>query len=135
VGDGSLVPPMVYVEDLVEAILLAAKGDVFDGSIFHIVDSTKISRNELAKEYVRVLVPGGTITRVPMAVFYGLALMVQLMFKVLGRPAPLTTYKLRSAFAPLSFDGSAAEKRLGWKPTVGLRAGLQETLQSFIRSN
>ena len=135
VGDGSLVPPMVHVEDLVDAILLAAKSDAFDGSIFHIVDSTKISRNELAKEYLRVLVPGGTITRVPMAVFYGLALMVQLMFKVLGRPAPLTTYKLRSAFAPLSFDGSAAEKRLGWKPTVGLHAGLQETLQSFIRSN
>jgi nucleoside-diphosphate-sugar epimerase len=131
VGNGSMAPPMVYVEDLVDAIKLAAASDALDGSIFHIVDSEEVTRNELAREYLNHLMPGGKMMRVPITMFYGLALLVQILFKFLGRPAPLSTYKLRSAFAPLSFDSTAAEKRLGWKPKVGVRAGLRETLKSL----
>ena len=38
VGDGSLPLSMVYIEDLVDALLLAAERDV-SGSTFHIVDT------------------------------------------------------------------------------------------------
>lgn len=131
VGDGSLAPPMVYVEDLVDAIVLAGKSSTMDGSIVHIADSERMTRIELAQHYRDRLMPGGKIIHVPLSLFYGLALMVQVLFKILGRPAPLSTYKLRSAFAPLSFDCSAAEQKLGWKPAVGIQAGLQETLKSF----
>ena len=127
-GDGSRVPPLVYLDDVVDAIVRAEKSDSFDGSTFHIVDSNGLSQNEIAKQYLGTVLSEGRISHLPVALFYGLALLVEVLSKVLKRPAPLSIYKLRSLLAPLSFDCSAAEKRLGWRPTVGIRAGLQETL-------
>jgi predicted dehydrogenase/nucleoside-diphosphate-sugar epimerase len=127
-GKGSRVPPLVYVDDVVDAIVRAEKSDSFDGSTFHIVDSNGLSQNEIVDEYLGAVLSKGRISHLPVALFYGLAFLVEVLSKALKRPAPLSIYKLRSLLAPLSFDCSAAEKHLGWRPTVGVRAGLQETL-------
>lgn len=129
-GSGSLVPALVYVEDLVDSIQLAARSTAFDGSVFHIVDPTALTRNEFAKEYIHEILPGGKITHVPLAVMYCMAIGIELLMKMLGRPAPLSRYKLRSALAPFAYDCTAAEQRLGWRPSVGIRAGLAEILKS-----
>ena len=40
-GDGTRELPLVYVEDVIDAIVLAAETSKFDGRIFHIVDRTQ----------------------------------------------------------------------------------------------
>jgi nucleoside-diphosphate-sugar epimerase len=130
-GSGSLMPGLIYVEDLVDSIQLAAKSNAFDGSIFHIVDPSTLTRDEFARLYVKELLPGGKITHVPMMVMYGMAIGIELLMKVLRKPAPLSRYKLRSALAPFAYDCTAAEQKLGWKPTIGVRAGLAEIFNSM----
>jgi predicted dehydrogenase/nucleoside-diphosphate-sugar epimerase len=130
-GNGSRIPPLVYVDDVVDAIVRAEQNGSFDGSTFHIVDSNGLSQNEIAKQYLSTVLSRGRISHLPVALFYGLAFLVEVLSKVLKRPAPLSIYKLRSLLAPLSFDCSAAEQRLGWRPMVGVRAGLQTTLAAL----
>jgi predicted dehydrogenase/nucleoside-diphosphate-sugar epimerase len=133
-GNGRFVLPYIYVEDLVDAILLAARSDAFDGSVFQLVDPAAVTQNELASAYIQASGLPLRITHVPLAVVYGLALGLELLGKLLGRPVPLSVYRVKSALAPLAFDCSAAERRLGWTPRIGVRAGLKATLEATAQT-
>ena len=127
-GSGQLKLPLIYVEDLVDAILLAAQRDLFDGSVFHLVDPTEVTQNGLAQKYAGSTQANLKITHVPLTIVYGIAFALETMGRLLGRRAPLSVYRVQSALAPLSFDCSAARDRLGWKPNTGVLPGLEKAI-------
>ena len=127
-GNGKLKLPLIYVEDLVDAILLAAESNAFDGSVFHLVDHVEVTQNELVKEYIRATEQNVKVTHLPLASVYGIAFGMEVLGWLLGRRAPLSVYRVRSALAPLSFDCSAARERLGWEPQTGVLTGLEKSL-------
>jgi len=130
-GDGNLKLPLIYVEDLVTGILLAARSNTFDGSVLHLVDPTELTQNDLVQKYIRAAGLDLKVTHIPLSAVYGMAWGLELLARMLHRPAPLSVYRVRSAMAPLSFDCSAAEQRLGWQPQFGVRAALEESLASL----
>jgi len=121
-GNGQLVLPLVYVEDVVDAILLAAKRGT---GLYHIVDTSKITQAQLTR---RVAGENAKIVTIPFPLVYAIGLSVELLGKFLKRSVPLTRYRLQSALAPIEFDCTAAAKELGWKPRVGIEEGLKRTL-------
>ena len=127
-GDGSRKLPLVYVEDVIDAIILAAETSEFDGSVFHIVDRAQITQNQIVRDYISKNAKKAKVIHVPVAIVYGLALGFELLSKVLNRPVPLSMYRVKSALARMQFDCSRAENDLGWQPRVGVTCGLQETM-------
>jgi len=126
-GDGRLVLPLVYVEDVVDALLLAANSNRWDGPVFHIVDTAQVTQNEFVE---KVCGTDLKITHWPLPVVFTLAYGVELLGKALRRSVPLSRYRVRSALAPFSFDCAAARDGLGWVASVGVAVGLQRTLQA-----
>jgi predicted dehydrogenase/nucleoside-diphosphate-sugar epimerase len=129
-GDGTRELPLVYVEDVIDAIVLAAETSEFDGKVFHIVDQTRITQNQVVRDYIARNAKKAKVIHLPIAVVYTLALGVEVLAKVLKRPAPLSRYRVKSALARMRFDCSRAENDLGWQPRVGVASGLQETMAS-----
>ena len=127
-GDGTRELPLVYVEDVVDAIVLAAETSHFDGRVFHIVDRTRITQNQVVHDYISKNAKKAKVIHLPVAIVYIVALGVGLLAKVLKRPAPLSIYRVKSALARMKFDCSGAENDLGWRPRVGVASGLQETM-------
>jgi predicted dehydrogenase/nucleoside-diphosphate-sugar epimerase len=127
-GDGTRELPLVFVEDVVDAIIQAAETSEFDGRVFHIVDRTRITQNQVVHDYISKNAKKAKVIRVPVAIVYGLALGFEVLSKVLNRPAPLSIYRVKSALARMQFDYTRAEKELGWKPRIGVASGLQETM-------
>lgn len=127
-GDGTHELPLVYVEDVVNAIALAAENSKFDGRVFHIVDRTHITQNRLVADYILKNDKTAKVIHVPVAILYTLAAGLEVLSKVLNRAVPLSIYRVRSALACLQFDCSRAEKEIGWRPRVGTASGLQETM-------
>jgi predicted dehydrogenase/nucleoside-diphosphate-sugar epimerase len=127
-GDGTRELPLVYVEDVIDAIILAAETSEFDGSVFHIVDRTQITQNQIVLDYISKNAEKAKVIHVPLAVVYSLALGFELLSKVLNRPVPLSIYRVKSALARMKFDCTRAENELGWQPRVGVASGLQETM-------
>jgi len=123
-GNGRLVLPLVYVDDVVDALLLAARSDIADGSIFQLVDDANIKQIDLAARCV----PGVPITCLPRPLVLLMAFGVECLGKLLKRSVPLSRYRIRSALAPLRFDCAAARTRLGWTPRTGVAEGLKRTL-------
>jgi 2-alkyl-3-oxoalkanoate reductase len=129
-GDGTRELPLVYVEDVIDAIVLAAETSEFDGGVFHIVDRTRITQNQVIRDYVSKNAKKAKVIHVPVAVAYSMALGAELLAKVLKRRAPLSIYRVKSALARMQFDCSRAENDLGWRPRVGVTSGLRETMAS-----
>jgi predicted dehydrogenase/nucleoside-diphosphate-sugar epimerase len=131
IGNGQLVLPLIYVEDLVDAILACEQRPVFDASIFHLVDPEQVSQNELVREYLNRTGRRMSVWHLPRWLLYGAALGVQALFGVLRRPAPISVYRLRSARMQSVFDCQAAQERLGWRPRIGVRGGLATTIHTI----
>ena len=127
-GDGTRELPLVYVEDVIDAAVLAAETSKFDGRVFHIVDRTQITQNQVVRDYVSKNAKKAAVVHVPVAIVHGLAFGFELLSKVLNRSVPLSIYRVKSALARMRFDCSRAENELGWQPRVGVACGLQETM-------
>jgi predicted dehydrogenase/nucleoside-diphosphate-sugar epimerase len=127
-GDGTRELSLVYVEDVIDAIILAAETSKFDGRVFHIVDRTQITQNQVVRNYIAKNAKTAKVIHVPVAIVYSLALGFEVLSRVLNRPAPLSIYRVKSALARMQFDSTRAENELGWQPRIGVACGLEETM-------
>lgn len=127
VGSPSQTLPLVFVEDVVDALLLAETSVPALGGTFNIVDTTPVTQEAYLQHAQRKLGARLKRVRVPTWVFMGLGLGVELLGKVLKREVPLTRYRVRSLRPLANFDTRAAQERLGWTPRTGAGKGLDAT--------
>lgn len=127
-GNGKRPLPLVYRDDVVDALLKAETADAAVGQVINVVDATDVRQNE----YLRAAAPALTgihVFRVPVPILMLLASGVEMLGAILKRGVPLTRYRIRSLKPLWPFDTSKAETLLGWKPVVGVREGLRRTFE------
>jgi predicted dehydrogenase/nucleoside-diphosphate-sugar epimerase len=127
VGDATQTLPLVFVDDVVDALLMAALSPDAPGHVFNVVDPATVTQGEYLERVRARLGPSLRVIRVPTGVFMWLAWGVELLGKVLKRDVPLTRYRVRSLRPLANFDLAAAHQRLAWRPRIGLREGLDRT--------
>jgi predicted dehydrogenase/nucleoside-diphosphate-sugar epimerase len=130
-GDGKVVLPLIYVDDLIDAIVLASKKREFDGSTYHLVDPAQLTQNDLIERYQQATGEREPVWHLPLFLVYSAAFGVRMLAGLLGRAAPLSIYRVRSALAPWVFDCTAAREGLGWQPRVGVQSGIEQTLSAL----
>jgi UDP-glucose 4-epimerase len=109
-GDGLQIRDFTYVDDCVEAFLRAAAADGAAGQIFNLGSDETINLRNLAALMVEIS-GGGNYELVPF-------------------PADRKTIDIGDYYG----DYRMIQGRLGWRPAVQLRAGLERTL-AFYREN
>lgn len=109
-GDGLQLRDFNYVDDCVEAILLAGANESANGKVFNLGSSEIINLKQLA-EMMTSLGYGGTFELVPF-------------------PAERKVIDIGDYYS----DTSLINKELGWQPQIGLREGLIETI-NYYRSH
>jgi nucleoside-diphosphate-sugar epimerase len=122
-GNGEITLPLIHIEDVVDAILLAAESDLSRGEILHIVDTDLLTQNQVVSE----VGDGSRVIRVPRRIVFALGRLSELVFGAFGRKSPVALYRLKSALALLKFESDRASRLLGWKPCVGVRRGILQS--------
>ncbi len=108
-GDGAQLRDFNYVDDCVDALVLAAQTDAAVGKTYNLGGGEVVSLHELASMMSR-LVPNGQFELVP--------------FPPDRKAIDIGDYYSNYALI---------ERELGWRPQVGLAAGLSATLDYYRR--
>jgi len=109
-GDGMQIRDFTYVDDCIEAFLRAAATDGADGQIFNLGSDETINLRNLAALMVEIS-GGGSYELVPF-------------------PADRKTIDIGDYYG----DYRMIQGRLGWRPVVQLRAGLERTLAFYLEN-
>jgi predicted dehydrogenase/nucleoside-diphosphate-sugar epimerase len=120
-GDGKLELPLVYIDDVVDAIVAAIDRVLVGGELIQLIDPTHLTQEDVLRE------AGGArpVVRVPRPVVFALGKLSELPLGALGRQSPIAVYRLKSALARLHYESDRAASILGWQPRVGVREGIR----------
>jgi nucleoside-diphosphate-sugar epimerase len=124
-GDGQLELPLVYIDDVVDAIMAASGRRLNQGEVIQIVDPDHLNQHHV----LNAVGASGKILRIPRAVVFALGRLSELPLGALGRPSPIALYRLQSALARLHYESDRASQLLGWKPRVGVREGIRRSCE------
>ena len=127
VGNGTRHLPLVYVDDVACAMLEAETAEVAAGSIYHLVDPTPLTQRQYVAAAHRAHPERVKAIYLPEWLMMLVGLGVELLGKVLGRAVPLTRYRIKSIRPLYPVNTQAAERDLRWKPSVGVREGIERT--------
>ncbi len=108
-GDGSQIRDFNYVDDVVEALLLAGASSAADGGIFNLGSDETINLRDLAALLIDIN-GGGS-------------------FEIVPFPPDRKAIDIGDYYA----DYRLIQGRLGWRPKVPLREGLRRTLEFYRR--
>jgi UDP-glucose 4-epimerase len=108
-GDGRQRRDFTFVDDAVEAFMLAAAQETADGEIFNLGDENHVSLLELAELIVRVNGGGG--------------------YRLVPFPPDRKAIDIGDYYA----DSTKIRERLGWRPAVSLEDGLERSLAYYRR--
>jgi predicted dehydrogenase/nucleoside-diphosphate-sugar epimerase len=120
-GDGKLELPLVYIDDVVDAITSSIDKKLTKGEIIQIIDPETLTQEDVLG------MAGGQrpVVRVPRPVVFMLGKLSEFPLGALGKPSPIAVYRLKSALARLHYESERAKAILGWVPRVGVREGIR----------
>lgn len=133
IGNGAQALPLVYRDDIVDALLLAGASPQALGRTFNLVDTDSVDRTTYLRRCKAKLGASHKQMWMPEWMFMCLAIGVELLGKLLKRDVPLTRYRVRSLRPLTNFDTKAARDVLGWTPRVGVKKGLDITFGDGAR--
>ena len=125
---------LCYVQDVVEAILVASEMTGFRGEIFFVSDGIDYDVEEIGDAFVRAM--GGTAHRIPVPrwVLYGMASVSEIFSKFSGKPPLINRGKVEEMVQRnWVCDISKAQNMLCFEPRVPLAQGAKLTVGWYRR--
>jgi nucleoside-diphosphate-sugar epimerase len=125
-GPGDSLRHCVYVRDMVEAFLLAARSEQAVGQRIIIGDRGAVKIRELV-DRIATLTGGRRPPRVPLAALAAAGALAEWVFRPFGAEPPISRRTLEFFTSNTSFRIDRARRLLGFEPAYDLAAGLAET--------
>lgn len=129
IGQPNALLPLVFVESVVEALLLAGEKPTESLPAYNIVDGAILQGDLLQLQAEAMERRVRPIYLPPRLVGMG-ATVLEKAYRLLGKGAPaLSRYRVQRACQSLAHDTTKARQELGWRPVISLPEGLKQTWQ------
>ena len=126
-GDGSNRLPLVYVDNVVDALMLAARSDTGYGRAYNIVDDDEVTQRAYAEHMGQALGVRQSTYYLPLPTVRLLATGADLARAALrGRRSPQGLFhRITRSLQSVRYDTSSAKKELAWQPRVNFEEALK----------
>jgi len=125
-----LVLPLVYVDNLVEAILVAMTSARGSGQVYNVVDPLGVNKKQYIDLLIRRLYRGVPVVYLPYGLLeYVVAVQERLFYLFKCRPI-LSQYRLDSSQKPIVYDSSRLVDELEWQPRMKFAEAVEVILAS-----
>jgi nucleoside-diphosphate-sugar epimerase len=128
IGDGRFVLPLVYVDNLVEAIVVAMKKSKSTNKFYNVVDPVKVTKRDYMEGLIKKLYPDSRTLYIPFTILKMIVYFQEKLFAAMKRRPVLTRYRLISSQKPILYDVSRIVNDLEWKPPVTVTAAFENVI-------
>jgi nucleoside-diphosphate-sugar epimerase len=134
IGDGKGKHHLLFIDDLIDGMELAAEKREATGQVFILADESAIELNEFVKLIARQLEVSIPRARIPYAPVYLLAMMVEFLCRPLRIQPPLYRRRVKFFKHNYWFDITKARQTIGFNPRIGLPAGISRTIRWYTEA-
>lgn len=134
IGDRNFILPLVYIDNMVEAILVAMTSPLSTGRIYNVIDPEKVTKQQYMEGLVQRLYPDSRTVYIPLGLLKALVFFQEKLCRVLGRQPVLTLYRLHSSQKPVIYNALKIARDLAWQPPVSAAAAFN-TLIRYAAGN
>jgi nucleoside-diphosphate-sugar epimerase/2-polyprenyl-3-methyl-5-hydroxy-6-metoxy-1,4-benzoquinol methylase len=127
IGSGENLHHLIYIDDLIQAFLLAAEKDEAMGQVFLLAGENPVKTNEMVSTIAETIGAKGPRFRVPFGPLYLLAATIEFSLRPIGIQPPL--HRRRMDFFKKSFQLSwqKAAEIIDYHPKVSFEEGALQT--------
>ena len=117
----------IFIEDLIDGILLAAENKKAVGQTYFLVSDNRIAYQELNRIIAKTLGKKAVTAHVPISFFMAFVVLSEITHKLTKRPVRMDRYRIRDFRKRFWIcDGYKARKELGFQPTIPLEEGMKK---------
>lgn len=127
IGSGEVLYQMIYVEDLVDGVLLCGTSEKAPGEVFILTGDRPHTLNTIAQTIAKTQGVELSSFRIPATPVYVAGALCELVCRPLGINPPLYRRRVDFFRKPRAFSIEKAREVLGFSPKVDLADGLQRT--------
>ncbi len=133
-GSGKVLYHLIYIDDLIEGVLLCSEKPEAIGRTYILSGPRYTTIEELSKLIATVIgkeLPKG---KLPLAPLKLLAIICEVLYRPFGLEPPLYRRRLDFFYKNRAFTGTRAKSELGFKPNIDLEQGLAYTAKWYIEN-
>ena len=132
IGGGERWFSAIYVKDLIEGLIAAARAPEASGRIYHLANVTPVSWTDLRIATARIIGRNARVLRLPSPAAYAAGWCAELWAHLTRKPSIISREKGKEAECPYwTCDTRRAAAELGFEARTSLDAGLAETLSWY----
>lgn len=138
IGDGSCTVDMSYIDNVVDAVLLAMDADAgCSGRIYNISNGEPARIWDVIDQLADALQLRRPTKHIPLGLAAGLASVVEAAYRLVGARSepPLFRYGVELLGVDMTLDITRARNELGYTPRVPMQAALASTFAALVRDN
>jgi len=134
-GDGKNLLPLTFVENVVDALVLAATREEACGRAYNVVDDEEVTQRAYVERIGAVLGQRRPTVYLPLPVVRLLASTADLARSALRgrRPPQGLFHRIARSLQSIRYDTSRATEELGWKPRIGFEEALRRIREQKLR--
>lgn len=135
VEDSDNLLSLTFIDNVVDAIMLAIKNKEATGRIFNITDGSKVTSKRFINDILSVLGIDVKLKAVPYPLIYSMAYLLERYYSAARKstPPPYTRFAARFLKYSSVFDISRAIYDLGYQPKISYKAGMT-FITPYLRS-
>ncbi|BBO67254.1 dTDP-4-dehydrorhamnose 3,5-epimerase [Desulfosarcina alkanivorans] len=131
IGDGKFVLPLVYVDNVADAICVALQKKEANNQIYNLIDPHRLTKKEYIEVLLEKIYPRAIFLYLPYPILYLLVYLQEILFKAFRIKPFLTRYRLESSQKKVIYDGRKISRELEWKYPVSLDDALQNIINHY----
>lgn len=132
IGSGENIHQLIYVDDLISGLELAAQSDISNGQIITLAGPELLTTRQMCDGIADVLKRKISRWHAPMLPFLVIAVLMEKTLSPIGIQPPLHRRRLDFFRKSYYFSQEKSRKLLGFTPTTGLERGLAETVKWYV---
>ena len=118
VGGGRFYFKPVYIDNLIDAVMLVLEKKKFLGRVYNISDEYVVSWKELFTRYATMLKYSKKIKNIPVPVAMAIGHLSEFWAKVFKKNPHITTRTVYALTSRNSYSSALARRELGWEPKI-----------------